>query len=93
MTISKHDVTFRSGDSFAAGWFFLPEDAASGAAVPAVAMAHGIGAVEEMGSSDCRCWPIIQIADSTVQRASSGTWARLPVVRRDWTPITTCEVP
>jgi hypothetical protein len=39
MAISKRDVTFRSGDSFAAGWFFLPEDAGSGAAVPAVAMA------------------------------------------------------
>jgi hypothetical protein len=48
MAISKRDVTFRSGDSFAAGWFFLPEDAGSGAAVPAVAMAHGIGAVKEM---------------------------------------------
>ena len=48
MTIDKRDVTFKSGDSFAAGWFFLPEDAGSGAAVPAVAMAHGIGAVKEM---------------------------------------------
>jgi dienelactone hydrolase len=48
MAISKRDVTFRSGDSFASGWFFLPEDAGSGAAAPAVAMAHGIGAVKEM---------------------------------------------
>ncbi len=48
MTIDKRDVTFKSGDSFAAGWFFLPDDAGTGAAVPAVAMAHGIGAVKEM---------------------------------------------
>jgi len=48
MTIDKRDVTFKSGDSFAAGWFFLPEHAGSGTAVPAVAMAHGIGAVKEM---------------------------------------------
>jgi fermentation-respiration switch protein FrsA (DUF1100 family) len=48
MTIDKRDVLFKSGDSFAAGWFFLPEDAGSGSTVPAVAMAHGIGAVKEM---------------------------------------------
>src|SRR4029077_9160671 len=33
MTIDKRDVTFKSGDSFAAGWFFLPEHAGSGTAV------------------------------------------------------------
>src|SRR5216684_7306751 len=48
MTIDKRDVTFKSGDTFAAGWFFLPEHATSGARVPAVAMAHGLGAVKEM---------------------------------------------
>jgi len=48
MTIDKRDVTFKSGGSFAVGWFFLPEHAGSGTAVPAVAMAHGIGAVKEM---------------------------------------------
>src|SRR6267378_3316004 len=48
MTIDKRDVTFKSGDSFAAGWFFLPEHATSGARVPAVAMAHGVGATKDM---------------------------------------------
>src|SRR5712692_1662231 len=48
MTIDKRDVTFKSGDTFAAGWFFLPEHATSEARVPAVAMAHGLGAVKEM---------------------------------------------
>src|SRR5258707_1713508 len=48
MTIDKRDVTFKSGDSFAAGWFFLPECATSEARVPAVTMAHGLGAVKEM---------------------------------------------
>ncbi|MEA2504583.1 MAG: hypothetical protein QOG36_1626, partial [Actinomycetota bacterium] len=44
MAIDKRDVTFKSGDTFASGWFFLPEHAAAGARVPAVAMAHGVGA-------------------------------------------------
>jgi fermentation-respiration switch protein FrsA (DUF1100 family) len=48
MTIEKRAVTFRSGDTFAAGWFYLPEQARSGARVPALAMAHGLGAVKEM---------------------------------------------
>ena len=48
MTIGKRDVTFKSGDTFAAGWFFLPEHATSEARVPTVAMAHGLGAVKEM---------------------------------------------
>src|SRR5437762_3254115 len=48
MTIDKRDVTFKSGDTFAAAWFFLPEHATSEASVPAVAMAHGVGAVKEM---------------------------------------------
>src|SRR5882762_1121433 len=48
MAIEKRDVSFKSGDSFAAGWFFLPEHATSGARVPAVAMAHGVGATKDM---------------------------------------------
>src|SRR5256885_9123821 len=48
MIIDKRDVTFKSGDTFAAGWFFLPEHATSETRVPAVAMAHGLGAVKEM---------------------------------------------
>src|SRR5437016_12754008 len=48
MPLDKRDVTFKSGDTFAAGWFFLPEHATSETRVPAVAMAHGLGAVKEM---------------------------------------------
>jgi fermentation-respiration switch protein FrsA (DUF1100 family) len=48
MAIDKRDATFKSGDTFAAGWFFLPEHAASGDRVPAVAMAHGVGATRDM---------------------------------------------
>ncbi len=48
MTIERRDVTFKSGDSFAAGWFFPPEEAGSGSGVPAVAMAHGVGATKDM---------------------------------------------
>ena len=48
MAIDKRDALFKSGDSFAGGWFFLPEDAGSGSPVPGIAMAHGIGAVKEM---------------------------------------------
>jgi fermentation-respiration switch protein FrsA (DUF1100 family) len=47
MPIEKRDVMFKSGETFAAAWFFVPEQARSGR-VPAVAMAHGIGAVKEM---------------------------------------------
>ncbi len=48
MPIEKRDVMFKSGESFAAAWLFLPKAAAPGARVPAVAMAHGLGAVKEM---------------------------------------------
>jgi uncharacterized protein len=41
-------VMFKSGETFAAAWLFLPETAVPGARVPAVAMAHGLGAVKEM---------------------------------------------
>jgi dienelactone hydrolase len=48
MTIDRRDVAFKSGDSFAAGWLFLPENAGQGAPVPGVAMAHGVGATKDM---------------------------------------------
>src|SRR5712672_3078286 len=48
MTIQKRDVMFKSGETFAAGWLFVPQQARSGGRVPAVAMAHGFGAVKEM---------------------------------------------
>src|SRR6266567_4816713 len=48
MPIEKRDLMFKSGESFAAAWLFLPKAAAPGARVPAVAMAHGLGAVKEM---------------------------------------------
>ena len=46
--IERRDVQFRSGDTFAACLVFLPDQVQSGARVPAVAMAHGLGAVKEM---------------------------------------------
>src|SRR3989442_3332856 len=46
--IEKRDVMFKSGETFAAAWLFLPEQARSGRLVAAVAMAHGIGYVKEM---------------------------------------------
>src|SRR3989441_4349531 len=46
--IEKRDVMFQSGETFAAAWFFLPEQVRSRQRVPAVAMAHGIGYVKEM---------------------------------------------
>jgi len=48
MAIEQRDVTFKSGDASAAAWLFLPEQSASGARAPGVAMAHGLGAVKEM---------------------------------------------
>jgi uncharacterized protein len=48
MTSDKHDVMFKSGDSFAAGWYLVPENRASGSGLPAVAMAHGVGATKDM---------------------------------------------
>ena len=41
MSIEERDVMFKSGETFAAAWLFLPENGALGARVPAVAMAHG----------------------------------------------------
>jgi len=48
MSIEKRDVMFKSGETFAAAWLFLPKGAADKAPAPAVAMAHGVGAVKEM---------------------------------------------
>src|SRR5260370_31185786 len=48
MTIEKRDVTFKSADNLCAGWFFLPQRANGDKSVPAIAMAHGVGAVKEM---------------------------------------------
>src|SRR5438128_5736915 len=48
MPIEKRDVMFKSGETFAAAWFFVPERTRSGERVPAVAMALGFGAVKEM---------------------------------------------
>ena len=48
MKIQKRDVMFKSGETFAAGWLFLPDQSRSKGPVPAVAMAHGFGAVKEM---------------------------------------------
>src|SRR5260370_5897883 len=48
MTIAKRDVTFKSVDNLWSGWFFLPQRANADEHVPAIAMAHGVGAVKEM---------------------------------------------
>jgi fermentation-respiration switch protein FrsA (DUF1100 family) len=48
MTVERRDVTFRTGDSVAAGWFYLPAAAPAGVRVPAVAMAPGTGGVKEL---------------------------------------------
>jgi len=48
MSIEEREVMFKSAETFAAGWLFLPENGALGVRVPAVAMAHGLGAVKEM---------------------------------------------
>lgn len=43
MTVERRDVTFRTGESFVAGWFFLAISP-PGARVPAVALAPAAGA-------------------------------------------------
>ncbi len=48
MMIEKRDVTFESADNLCAGWFFLPQRANADERLPAIAMAHGVGAVKEM---------------------------------------------
>jgi len=44
----RTDVQFPSGESFASGWFFTPTQPSADEALPAVAMAHGLGGVKEM---------------------------------------------
>src|SRR5882757_9327904 len=61
MTIQKRDVMFKSGETFAAAWLFLPDQARSGSRVPAVAMAHGFGA--SGGEPRQRVLPRDQIED------------------------------
>jgi fermentation-respiration switch protein FrsA (DUF1100 family) len=48
MTHDRRDVTFKSGQSYAAGWFYLPDGAGSQAGLPGVVMAHGVGATRDM---------------------------------------------
>jgi len=48
MTIEKRDVTFKSADNLCVGWFFLPQRGKADKRLPAIAMAHGVGAVKEM---------------------------------------------
>jgi pimeloyl-ACP methyl ester carboxylesterase len=42
----RHDVEFRSGDSFCAAWLYLPESAAP---APVIVLGHGLGCVRDMG--------------------------------------------
>ena len=48
MTIEKRDVTFKSVDNLCADWFFLPQRLGADKRGPAIAMAHGLGALKEM---------------------------------------------
>jgi uncharacterized protein len=48
MAIQRRDIMFKSGDSYGSGWFYIAEDADSSTALPAVAMAHGVGATRDM---------------------------------------------
>lgn len=48
MAFERLDIVFSSGDASCAGWFFLPVGDNVPGPVPAVAMAHGMGAVKEM---------------------------------------------
>src|SRR5260221_6786281 len=48
MTIEKRAVAFQSAVNLCVGWFFLPQRANADRPVPAIAMAHGVGAVKEM---------------------------------------------
>ena len=47
MSVEQRDVMFKSGETFAAGGS-LCRSKPSGERLPAVAMAHGFGAVKEM---------------------------------------------
>lgn len=48
MDVTRIDVRFPSGSAECGGWLFLPAGANADHPVPAVAMAHGMGAVKEM---------------------------------------------
>lgn len=48
MTVERRNITFSSGHASCAGWFFLPAERSANVPLPAVAMAHGMGAVKEM---------------------------------------------
>ena len=45
----RMNVTFRSGDSYCAGWLYLPEGASADQRVPLVVLGHGLGATRELG--------------------------------------------
>ncbi|MEV5848699.1 alpha/beta hydrolase [Streptomyces sp. NPDC051985] len=45
----RRNVTFRSGDSYCAGWLYLPDGASADNPVPIVVMGHGFGATRELG--------------------------------------------
>jgi hypothetical protein len=45
---TRTDVRFKSGDDECAGWLYLPEQARDEAKLPAIAMAHGLGAIKEL---------------------------------------------
>ncbi|MFD3620583.1 alpha/beta hydrolase [Streptomyces sp. NPDC058676] len=44
-SFTRHDITFPSGDSSCAGWFYLPTGVTS---PPVVVLGHGLGATREM---------------------------------------------
>ena len=44
----REDVVFRSGTDDCAAWLYLPETMGDGAKVPAVALAHGLGAIRDL---------------------------------------------
>src|SRR5258708_13174070 len=48
MMMENRHVTFKSADNLCVGWFFLPQRGNADKRVPAIAMAHGVGAVKEM---------------------------------------------
>ena len=59
MTIEKRDVMFKSGETFAAAWLFLPKVSGADAPVPGVAMA--IELPTKVGTSRPKVgisWPI-----------------------------------
>jgi fermentation-respiration switch protein FrsA (DUF1100 family) len=45
----RQDIVFSSAQEKCAGWFYLPGEAADGARIPVVIMAHGFSGVKEQG--------------------------------------------